>query len=298
MRSTHLPVALRLFVVAGAGIALAACDISIEAGNQVTAREAKHFNVTGTPELVLTTFDGAVEVRAWDRPEISVEIEKHAASQADADALQVKAEQTGNRVSIEAVKPQNHRVTIGFSMSPSVKLIASVPRQCNLSAKSGDGSITIERVAGNLALDTGDGSIRVDDVEGKVRAHTGDGSLKLDRVTGAIDIDTGDGSVTARGKLQAVRIRTSDGSVRLGLTQGSAMAEDWEIRTGDGGVTMEVPDGFGADLDASTGDGSVTVHDVNVEGETSRHAVRGKIAAGGRLLRVRTGDGSIVIQKG
>ncbi len=295
----HVPVALRLAIVVAAGVVLAGCDISFEGGSQVTAREEKHFTVSGTPDLTLTTFDGSIEVRAWDRPEISVEIEKRAPNKAEADAIEVRVQQTGNRVSVEAVHPKGNRVRIGFSMSPTAKLVASVPRQCNLTAKSGDGSITIERVAGSIGLETSDGSIGADGVSGKLRAHTSDGSVKVEDMDGAVDLDTSDGGVTARGKLNGVRIRTSDGSVSLRLADGSAMADEWEIRTGDGGVTMDVPDGFNGNLDASTGDGSVTVHDVKMEttGEATRHALQAKIGAGGPRLRVRTGSGSIVIRR-
>ncbi len=299
MRS-RVPVMLRLAIVVAGAAMLAGCDISFEAGNQVVVRDEKHFTVSGTPDLTLGTFDGSVEIRAWDRPEISVAIEKRAQNKAEADAIEVKAQQAGNRVSVEAVHQGSHRLRIGFVVSPTAKLVASVPRQCNLVVKSGDGSITVERVAGTIELQTSDGSIRADDVSGRLRAHTSDGSVKLDRMNGAIDLDTSDGGVTASGKLDVVRIRTSDGSVSLRLADGSAMAEDWEIRTGDGGVTMEVPDAFNANVDLSTGDGTVSIRDVKMEatGETSRRAAQGRIGSGGRQLRIRTGDGSIVIRKG
>jgi hypothetical protein len=41
-------------------------------------REEKRFPVSGRPDLSLSTFDGSVEIRAWDRPEILVVIEKRA----------------------------------------------------------------------------------------------------------------------------------------------------------------------------------------------------------------------------
>ena len=35
------------------------------------------------------------------------------------------------------------------------------------------------------------------------------------------------------------------------------MSDDWEITTGDGGVTLYLPKDFDADLDAHTGDGAI-----------------------------------------
>ena len=47
------------------------------AGADRARREAVHR--TGTPDLHLTTFDGAIEIRSWDRPDVLVEIEKRGA---------------------------------------------------------------------------------------------------------------------------------------------------------------------------------------------------------------------------
>ena len=76
------------------------------------------------------------------------------------------------------------------------------------------------------------------------------------------------------------------------------MSDDWEITTGDGGVTLYLPSGFGAELDAHTGDGTIR-NDLDVEGGPevergeTRRTLRGKLGAGGKQIRVRTGDGTI-----
>ena len=55
--------------------------------------------MTGKAEISLKTFDGSIEVTAWDKPEVALTIERHADTQAEAEALKVKAEQDGNRSS-------------------------------------------------------------------------------------------------------------------------------------------------------------------------------------------------------
>jgi len=51
-----------------------------------------------------------------------------------------------------------------------------------------------------------------------------------------------------------VHARSGDGSVSIRAEPGSEADADWDITTGDGSVTLEVPDGFGAELDASAAD--------------------------------------------
>lgn len=277
----------------------AGCDVTIggvDVGRYV-AREKKEFQVTGTPDVVLSTFDGSIEVRAWERGEVSVEVEKRASTKARAEAIETKATQSGNRITVEVRDPEEGRAHIGFSSSRSARLIVYVPRQANLDARTGDGSITIDRVSGKVLANTGDGSLKITEIAGELRAHTGDGSIVLDRVDGRIDADTGDGSIALNGKLEGVRLRTGDGSVRVRADNGSRMTDDWDIHTGDGSVALEVPEPFDADLDAHTGDGSVDLHSVAVKGDVSKSSVRGQLGTGGRSLRVRSGDGTITISR-
>lgn len=263
-------------------------------------RDEKHFSTTGPPEVNVATFDGAIEIRPWDKPDVEVVIEKHARDKADADDIDVRAEQNGNHIMVEVKSRRSEGLHIGFNVSRSARLIVSAPASALVAARSGDGSIDVERMAGRLELKSGDGSIRGRDLGGPVTAHTGDGSIKLEGVTGALDVDTGDGSIVVEGKLTVVRARSGDGSVTVRAEAGSSPSADWSITTGDGSVTVELPDGFGAELDAHTGDGHVRLRDVavsNTVGELSKRTVRGRIGNGGPALRVRTGDGSITMQR-
>ena len=161
-----------------------------------------------------------------------------------------------------------------------------MPASADLMARSGDGSIDVERITGRVELRSGDGSIRARDARRRRDAHTGDGSIRLDGVNGALNVDTGDGSIVLAGKLTSVRARSGDGSVTIRAETGSTSSADWDISTGDGSVTLELPDGFGAELDAHTGDGGIRMQDItlsNVSGEIGRNTVRGRLGSGGSI---------------
>jgi len=291
------------FAVAGslaAVLAATGCiDIVSADFNKVVERDEKRFATGASPDLNLSTFDGSIEIRAWDRPEVEVIIEKHAVSKEAAALIEVHADQQDNKITVD-VKTQKSGGFIHFNNSRSAKLIVSAPAGSNVMAKSGDGSIDVERMAGHLDLRTGDGSIRGRRLSGDVRAHTGDGSIKLEGVTGALDVDTGDGSVAVSGKMTRVRARTGDGSVSVHADTGSVAEGDWDITTGDGSVTLELPDGFNAELDAHTGDGGIRLNDVtvsNVSGKIGKNNIRGRLGSGGANIRLRTGDGSITLRR-
>jgi hypothetical protein len=60
-------------------------------------------------------------------------------------------------------------------------------------------------------------------------------------------------------------------------------------------VTLYLPDGFNAEIDAHTGDGSVSneLKLASASGDDDRRTIKGRLGSGGRLIRIRTGDGSI-----
>ena len=100
------------------------------------------------------------------------------------------------------------------------------------------------------------------------------------------------------GRFDALNVKTGDGSVDTRVLPGSKMASSWTIRTGDGSVDMVLPADFQANIDATTGDGHISLGiPVTVEGTFSRSQIRGRMNGGGQALTIHTGDGSIRLSK-
>jgi hypothetical protein len=278
--------------VALAVVATGCVDIVATGGLGYVEHEEKRFAMSGRPDVSLATFDGSIEVRTWDRPEVVVDVEKYAMDKDLVADIEVLAEQSGNRVTVEVrLKRARH----GWGFNRGARLVVSMPEAADLQATSGDGSIDVERIEGRVELRSGDGSIRGHDLTGDVKAQTGDGSIRLNQIEGRLDIGTGDGSIVATGRLSALHARSGDGSVRIRAETGSAAAEDWDVSTGDGSVTIDLPERFDAELDAHTGDGRVMVSDRSLSeaSEHSKRTIRARLGAGGRSVRVRSGDGTI-----
>jgi len=290
---------LRLaFAIPALAASVAGCTIQMDA-QAFIEREEKRFPAGEAPELSLTTFDGSVQVRPWDRPEVLVEVEKRGQDKDAISGIEIVSEADGDKIGVEVRKRGAERQIIGFGVhhSTSARLIASVPRGTKLNISTRDGSITVERVDGRLELRTDDGSVRVSETEGDVMIVTRDGSITLERVSGRIDARTGDGSIRVNGRPAGVALETRDGSVTVRAERGTEMTDDWSVRTGDGTVVVEVPDDFAAEIDAETQDGSVRT-DLEIEGAGDRRGddrrrLHGKLGAGEHVLRLRTNDGSI-----
>lgn len=282
-------------VVLGLGILSAGCVVTVDSNSEIL-RQEKRFTVDGRADVRLATFDGSIEIQSWDKPDIVIEIEKRGPTRTAVEGIEITSTQKGNLIDLEVKRPRSESFSgIGLHRTVSARLIVHVPRETNIRARSGDGSIRIDRITGAIDLRTGDGSIRASEISGELTLDTGDGSITVDGAEGTLSVDTGDGSVNVSGRLSGVRLHTGDGSVVYRAEPGSSMSEPWEVTTGDGSVSLYLPAGFGAELDAHTGDGTIR-NELNVEAgdeEKPRRTLRGRLGAGGQLLRVRTGDGGI-----
>lgn len=294
-------------------VVCAGCEVNLNTEG-FSARETLTFKVAGQPDVVLDTFDGAIEIHSWDRPEVEVEIERRAMEQALLDEIKVESSQKDGVVTVKVTGPtrtEYRGVTVGLHISPTARLRVAVPRNSNINATSGDGSIRAEAVEGKLFLNTHDGSVVGTRLGGDIQIRSGDGSIRLDNVAGKLDLETTDGSIGVDARPSVLRARTGDGSIRATIEPDSVMDDNWDLSTSDGTVTLTLPGAFNGELDAETSDGVVRsshplVDDSNGEragGEDRderrerRRTLRSKIGDGGKLLRIRTGDGSIRIER-
>jgi DUF4097 and DUF4098 domain-containing protein YvlB len=247
------------------------------------------YPVKARPDVHVKTDDGSVRIETGSAAQVDARVETEGWKIGPGEVTIVES-QTGDRVDLEVRIPKGH---FG-SGHRSVEVVVRVPKESNLDVTTGDGSIKSGAVSGTLSLSSGDGSITADGLEGEIRLHTGDGSITASSVAGRLRADTGDGSVTVRGRFDVLDLKTGDGSINATAETGSKVEAAWSFHSGDGSITLRIPEGLGAELDAQAGDGSVSLDKpAMVKGTIREHVVRGTLGPGGPPLRIYTGDGSI-----
>lgn len=254
----------------------------------------KTFTVTGHARVRVQTDDGNVRVSTGDIKQVEVRVE-YSGYKLDHD-LHVEATQSGDTVQVTA-KTSGFHVGFGFHHT-NIRVEIHMPKDADLEVNTGDGSVEADSINGNLDVHTGDGHINVQGAKGNIRLHTGDGHIEGRDLDGRADITTGDGHVNIEGRFDALNIKTGDGSVTARVGHGSTVNSPWNIHTGDGSVDLDLPGDLQANLDASTHDGRISLgFPVTVEGTFSSTKISGKINGGGQAIVVRTGDGSIHLNK-
>jgi Toastrack DUF4097 len=255
---------------------------------------SKSYPLTGKPQLTVDAGEATVSIVSRDQNQIDAHLTT--TGWRIGSEVKVVQQQTGNSIEIDIRIP--HSVFNIFPHEHEVRLELDVPRNADLNIHTGDGSITCDPVSGAVTLDSGDGSISAQGLTGSVRLHSGDGSIQAQSIDGSLDASSGDGRITVRGRFDSLQLHSGDGSIEADASAGSRISSPWSVRSGDGSIHVGLPANFAADLDVHTGDGRITMDfPVTVSGELNRSTIRGKLGAGGGPLLIRSGDGSIHIEK-
>jgi len=274
-----------------AGLAL----VGLAAGPARGDEWSHRYPLKGGADLHVKTDDGSVRIETSDAPEIAARVTTEGWKIAP-DEVTITESQSGDRVDIEVRLPKRYGFTgIGHR---SVKVVLQVPKRADLDVRTGDGSVEVQPVSGRLSISTGDGGITVDGLQGEIQLHTGDGSIRATGLAGQLKADTGDGQLNVRGRFDQLDLSTGDGGIEAVVEPGSKVDKSWSLKSGDGGITLRVPEDLGAEIDAHTGDGHIELDKpISVTGTIGRSSVKGTLGAGGQPLRIHTGDGSIRLQR-
>jgi DUF4097 and DUF4098 domain-containing protein YvlB len=260
------------------GIALTVLGLGLAIAQFAHADDwSKTYTVAAKPSLRIETSDGNIHVDTWDQNSIEARVTTEH-YKIGAGGIKIAEHQDGDTVELQVRLPhQNH---FGFNRSYRVDIDIHVPREGRVSLHTGDGSIRLANFKGEMELQSGDGSQDIDSVDGSLRARAGDGHIR------------------ASGRFDGLEMTTGDGRIEARVLSGSTIASGWELRAGDGSITLQLPDKFTADIDLRTGDGHITTDvPMSVEGSLDKKDVRGKLNGGGNPLTIRTGDGSIRLEK-
>ena len=245
-----------------------------------TERESNTFAVAGAPRVRVETFDGAVNVHVWDKPEVMYTAVKRAADEREMQGIKLRAQAAGAEVTIRADFDKSHAQAysasggnVTYSSQASAEFDLYVPRNSSLFVSTGDGRLRVDGVSGDLELRTGDGSIDVTGAKGRLRAETGDGRIRVENFEGDAETRTGDGRITLDGNFNSLAARTGDGTISLSLPEGvNATVETNAESVYNDGVAV-------------------------AESEAESRVRRWRVGGGGQVLTLRTGDGQIILRR-
>jgi hypothetical protein len=216
--------------------------------------ETRQLTSTGAPRVRVENHAGLIEVVAWERDAIEVQVEKSAPDPEGLDRLQVEISGGPDEVLVTsgATEPQ---------LDSWVDFKLRCPRGTSLDLHNASGEVLVSgfygasrvatasgpihtaRMHGTATLTSTSGSIKGAVLEGTVYARSASGDVvlqghlgsghRLETASGSIDIDSVNGSVDARSASGSIRvvgkltgrssIRTGSGDIRVRLLEGSSV---------------------------------------------------------------------------
>lgn len=272
----------------------------------------KSYSVTGRPTVHVHTNDGALRVMTSDSNEVEFRVRTEGTAWGIGFGSEptITSRQDGNSVELSA---QFKQLNIGFSNLHNI-IEVRMPKNADLQLDTGDGSVELSSLSGNVQIHTSDGSVKIgqlagtidvstsdgsiegEGLKGAVKVHSHDGSVRVAEIDGKCDASSNDGSVKVEGRLDALDIHTDNGSVKARAIPGSSISSAWRVSSSDGSVEIALPTDLKANLDVSTSDGHIKLGlPVQVQGEMSKSHVRGTLNGGGPPVEVHSSDGSITI---
>jgi hypothetical protein len=202
--------------------------------------------------------NGGVSVFGWDKPTMLVVARIQANAEDDAGARDL-----AGRIKLTTERGRiesegpSTRRHEGWSVSYDIYL----PKSTALDVSTRNGGVSVEGVKGKLDLGTTNGGIHLADVAGDVRAETTNGGV----------------SATLSGT-------SWDGS---GL----------DLRTTNGGVTLEIPRDYNARLETGTTNGGFdTDFPITIQGSFGRR-ITTTLGKGGPMIRATTINGGVRIKQ-
>lgn len=273
----------------------------------------KSFNLERTAKVRVETSDANIHVTAWEGTTVAGRITTQG-WKIGGDGIDIVDRQTGDQIDIEVRFPR-HWLQMNWR-NRRVDIEIKVPRDADLDLHTGDGNVDVQGVKGTILLRSGDGNLNLSELQGTLRAetgdgkidmrnvrgdltlHTGDGRLDLTGIDGSLRAETGDGRVRVTGRFDVLDVKTGDGGIEAMANEGSKLEANWRLNTGDGNLTLRLPSTIAADVELHTNDGGIDLEmPVTVLGKAGKREIHGQINGGGKLLSLKTGDGTIRLEK-
>ncbi|MFK7738525.1 MAG: DUF4097 domain-containing protein [Pirellulaceae bacterium] len=206
-----------------------------------TRTETKELATEPLTALDLSTFNGDVNVRSWDKPEVVMEINYKAygtseeAANANCETLTCDIQAEDGTLILKATKPSNQ-------WSAAADFTITAPIDCGLKIHTSNGNVDIADFVAGANIKTSNGKIKLRNMADVVVAGSSNGTIDAAGMQGPVDFDTSNGRIMYSGRLvgEDNKFTTSNGRVEISLPEDSLT--EVTAKTSNGRVKCDIPE--------------------------------------------------------
>ncbi|MEP1151436.1 MAG: hypothetical protein ABJH08_06870 [Balneola sp.] len=159
--------------------------------------------------------------------------------------------------------------------------------------KTSGGHITLKELSGDITAFTEGGHIKLSDSDGDASLKSLGGHLSATNFSGDLEMRTSGGNAFGSNLSGSVNAFSSGGNIKLQFLKVSG---DIQARNGAGQIDLLLPENVNANLSANGTKVEIS-EGLSFSGDTKKNQVIGKLGAGGSDIILKTGYGTVLIQK-
>lgn len=250
-------------LLAAAIVSLAGCDLVMtDLSAKATDEWKKTYTLAAGGRVEVLNVNGKIEV-----------------GPADGNTVEIRAEKIARGASETAAKEALARIEIVEQASErEVRVETRVAKTGMFGQGGAEVRYFVKVPAGTeLKVRTVNGGVNLADVSGTLQANTTNGGIDGQRLSGSFQAGTTNGGI------DVVMDKVAEGGVQLETT--------------NGGIDLRIPKDTAATVSARLTNGRIDASslDLQVEGETTRRRLDGRLNGGGARISLETMNGGITI---
>lgn len=268
----------------------------------------REFDASNIKDVSIELNSGSIVLVGSDNSQASVTVTASgeiAARELLEDAVSVSMNNKSSNATIRVNNSKKNDTNIQIQttvMIPSSMDIASFTDGGHIKAtnftgdvefKTSGGHITLNDLNGGITAFTEGGHIKLTDSKGDASLKSLGGHLTANNFAGNIEMRTSGGNIIGTKLSGSVNAFSSGGNIKL---QFSSVGGDIQARNGAGQIDLSLPPGLNANLTAN-GTKVEIGSGIDFKGDKKKNQIIGKIGSGGNQITLKTGYGTVLIEK-
>jgi hypothetical protein len=291
-------------------------------------RTVHEFPAEDAASLRSRTDNGAIQVEAWDRGVVSIDVERRIRAKNGGgwfgggdtldegearellEGIMLQLGPAGDVMRAEAIvnnrRARRHGSLVHFTIRAPARLASDLETDngkvtCRgmlapVRARTDNGAIEVRAVGGKVTAQTDNGAIDLVDIDGDVIARTDNGAITLDNARGAVEAETDNGQVSGVRLTGPVSATTENGAIDLAfgaLTGPPAIA----CQALNGAITVTLPAGLSFALTMESNSGRIACgYSLSAKTVSERTRLEGVAGDGDGTVRLKSETGRVTLR--